>query len=132
MNTLRHDLVEDLCGVRRPSAPGILGVLVLLAGFCGFSLPGASRAESAQIPLTIRDHRFYPAELEVTSGEKHLLVIENADATAEEFESHALHREKIIPAKSTANVYIGPLKPGRYEFIGEFNADTAKGVVIAK
>ena len=24
------------------------------------------------------------------------------------------------------------LTPGRYEFIGEFNADTAKGVVIAE
>jgi hypothetical protein len=29
-------------------------------------------------------------------------------------------------------VRIGPLTPGRYEFIGEFNAETAKGVVIAE
>jgi hypothetical protein len=29
-------------------------------------------------------------------------------------------------------VRIGPLAPGRYEFIGEFHADTAKGVIIAE
>ena len=60
------------------------------------------------------------------------LVIENRDATPEEFESHALNREKVIAGKSTASVFIGPLKPGRYEFVGEYNEKTAKGVVIAK
>jgi hypothetical protein len=29
-------------------------------------------------------------------------------------------------------VRIGPLDPGRYEFMGEFHADTAKGVVVAE
>jgi hypothetical protein len=27
---------------------------------------------------------------------------------------------------------VGPLKPGRYEFIGEYHADTAKGVLVAE
>jgi len=29
-------------------------------------------------------------------------------------------------------VRIGPLKPGRYSFIGEYNEATAKGTVIAE
>jgi hypothetical protein len=29
-------------------------------------------------------------------------------------------------------VWIGPLKPGRYPFMGEFNQATAKGVVIVE
>jgi len=60
------------------------------------------------------------------------LVIENRDATPEEFESHELNREKVIAGKSTATVWIGPLTPGRYPFFGEFNETTAQGVVVAK
>jgi hypothetical protein len=29
-------------------------------------------------------------------------------------------------------VYIGPLKPGKYEFFGDFNPKTARGHIIAK
>ena len=82
--------------------------------------------------LTIRDHRFEPAELRVPSEKKIKLIIDNQDESAEEFESHALNREKVIPPKSKATVFIGPLSPGRYSFIGEFHSETAKGVLIAE
>ncbi len=108
------------------------GVDALLLGTGGFLLSSTVFAEEPVIALKIREHRFYPAELEIPSGQKHLLIIDNEDATAEEFESHSLHREKIVPAKSKTNIFIGPLKPGRYEFFGEFNEATARGVVIAK
>jgi len=121
----------------RPSnrAGSMTGQLAWLA--CALLLaalppPCAAGADDAPIALEIRDHRFFPAELQVPAGEKCLLVIQNDDATAEEFESHSLHREKIIAANSKANVYIGPLKPGRYEFVGEFHDATARGVVIAR
>ena len=60
------------------------------------------------------------------------LVIHNQDATAEEFESYELNREKIVPPGTRVNIYIGPLKPGRYTFFGEYHAKTARGVVIAE
>jgi hypothetical protein len=60
------------------------------------------------------------------------LLVENQDATPEEFESHSLNREKIIAARGKATIYIGPLAPGRYTFEGEFNAQTAQGVIIAQ
>jgi len=82
--------------------------------------------------LTIKDHTFTPSELRVPAGKKVKLIIENQDATPEEFESHELNREKIIAPKSKANIYIGPLKPGKYPFFGEFNQTTARGVVIAE
>lgn len=98
-------------------------------------LMGLSAAASAADPefsLVIRDHRFEPAELRVPAGKKVKIVIDNQDATAEEFESHALNREKVIPAKSKVPVFVGPLKPGRYPFVGEYNEKTAKGAVIAE
>jgi hypothetical protein len=82
--------------------------------------------------LVIRDHKFQPAELVVPANRKVKLVIENRDPAPEEFESHALNREKVIAGKSTASIYIGPLKPGRYPFVGEYNEKTAQGVVIVQ
>jgi len=92
----------------------------------------AVAAEVPEFPLTIRDHRFTPAEIRVPANVKVRLVVDNQDAAPEEFDSHALNREKVIPGKSKATIFIGPLAPGRYPFIGEFNAATAQGVVIAQ
>ena len=95
-------------------------------------LPLAAHAGDADYKLVINDHRFQAAEIMVPSGTKIKLVIENQDATPEEFDSHPLNREKAIAGHSTATIYIGPLAPGRYPFTGEFHADTAQGVVIVQ
>ncbi|MGH8715227.1 MAG: cupredoxin domain-containing protein [Burkholderiales bacterium] len=89
-------------------------------------------AADLEYKLTIQGHRFEPTELRVPAGKKIKLIIDNQDESAEEFESHELNREKVIPPKSKATVFIGPLSPGRYPFIGEFHSDTAKGVLIAE
>jgi hypothetical protein len=82
--------------------------------------------------LAIKDHRFDPVELVVPAGQKVKLRILNRDGTPEEFESYELNREKIIPGGQEAVVFIGPLDAGRYPFFGDFNRDTANGVIIAK
>jgi len=92
----------------------------------------AALAQDPVFELTIRDHRFHPETLTVPADKRVKLVIENADPTPEEFESHKLNREKVIPGKSKATVFIGPLDPGIYPFVGEFHEDTAKGSIVAK
>lgn len=82
--------------------------------------------------LTIKDHQFSPATLEVPAGKKIKLVVKNEDKTPEEFESDDLHREKIVGAGKEITLSVGPLKPGTYKFFGEFNPKTAKGELIAK
>ena len=103
--------------------------------FCGLLL-GASvasaQAQEAEAQLVIRDHKFEPAEIKIPAGKKVKLVIENQDATAEEFESHELNREKVVPPKGKVTVFVGPLKPGRYPFFGDFHKETAKGVLIVE
>jgi hypothetical protein len=102
----------------------VLGlVLVTLA-------PVAVRAEGYVV--TIKDHRFTPAELKVPANKRVVITVVNDDPTPEEFESKELKVEKIIAGKSKGTVRIGPLKPGRYPFFGEFHEATAKGVVIAE
>ncbi len=93
---------------------------------------GAFAAEVPEFALSLEAHEFSPDRLEVPAGKKVRLVVENKDATAEEFESEALRVEKVIPGKSKGIVYVGPLKPGEYKFIGEYNEKTAHGVVVAK
>jgi Cupredoxin-like domain len=94
--------------------------------------PSLAMEADPEISLVIKDHRFNPSEIRVPAGKKVRLIVDNQDATPEEFESHELNREKVIPPKSKATIFIGPLTPGRYPFIGEFNEATAKGVVIAE
>lgn len=96
------------------------------------SLARPAFAGEPELTLTLKDHRFTPAELLAPAGQKLKLIIENQDATPEEFESYALNREKIVPAGGRITVYVGPLKPGRYEFFGEFNASTARGWLVVK
>ncbi|OGT12851.1 MAG: hypothetical protein A2342_03500 [Gallionellales bacterium RIFOXYB12_FULL_54_9] len=89
-------------------------------------------AADADYTLVIREHRFQPSELIVPSGKKIKLLIVNQDATPEEFESHALNREKVIAGNSQATLYVGPLDAGRYPFVGEFHEISAAGVIVAR
>jgi plastocyanin len=93
-------------------------------------LPIAAHAD--EYTLTIKDHKFQPAEFTIPSGTKIRLRIENQDATPEEFDSYALNREKVIAGLGTATIFIGPLEAGRYPFTGEFHSATAQGVIVVK
>lgn len=99
---------------------------------CVALLGGRAQAADTEVLLVIKNHRFEPAELKVPAGQRVKLVVHNQDGTPEEFESHSLNREKVIPAGAKATIFIGPLKAGRYDFFGEYNEATAKGMVIAE
>ena len=95
-------------------------------------LPLSTYAADAEYLLVIKDHQFHPSEILVPAGKKIKLLVDNQDATPEEFESYALSREKVIAGHSKATIYIGPLNAGKYSFIGEFNEATAKGIIVAQ
>ena len=105
--------------------PRVLAFAALLFSF-------SAQAAEVEVKLVIENHKFQPETVTIPVGQKVKLVIENRDSTPEEFESHTLNREKVIPGKSTATIYVGPLKAGTYPFVGEFNEKTAKGVIVAK
>jgi curli biogenesis system outer membrane secretion channel CsgG len=92
----------------------------------------AHATEISQYTLVIKDHAYQPTQLKVPANTKIKLIVENRDATPEEFESTEFNREKIVLPNSTISVYVGPLKAGRYAFFGDFHQDTAQGALIAE
>jgi hypothetical protein len=108
---------------------GLFAAAILAAG-----VAGTARAEDPlEIRLTIRDHRFEPAEVTVPPNREVVLIVTNADATPEEFESAGLRVERVIPPGQTATFRLRTLLPNRnYEFFGEFHQDTARGRLTVK
>ena len=107
--------------------PHILSALALAA------LLAISPAQAQDAPvfrLTLKDHKFEPAELTVPAGQRIVITVRNADATPAEFESKELGAEKVISARRESTVRVGPLQPGRYPFNDEFHPEAA-GAVIA-
>jgi len=100
-----------------------LGILVLALG---------TAAAEEEIRVVIKDHQFSPSEVRVKANIKLKLIITNEDPTAEEFESFSLNREKVVRAGQSITIFLPPLKPGSYDFFGDFHPDTAKGTVIAE
>ncbi len=105
---------------------------VLLCLFSMFLFASAQLFATPMIEVEIRDHLFYPADIEIPADTKVKLVLINKDEAAEEFESYEMNREKVIPGGSKATIFIGPLRPGIYPFFGEFFPKTAQGRVIVK
>ena len=113
---------------------GLIRKLIAAAALALVAAPAIADAPSQPdvYVLTIRNHQFEPAELTVPAGRKVRLHVVNTDPTPEEFESHELNREKVIPGNSMGVVYVGPLDTGTYPFFGDFNPGTAQGRLVAK
>ncbi len=111
--------------------PSLLLGTALLA-MCASALSAGNEAGTQELSTTLKAHRFEPSELKVPANRRIRLTVHNQDPTPEEFESQALKREKVIAAGAKGVILIGPLKPGRYEFVGEYHPATAKGVLIAE
>lgn len=80
------------------------------------------------IVIEIQEGKFIPGYIKLHNKSKTRLVIKNLDSIPAEFESANLNREKIVPAKSEIKVMLPALKPGKYEFMNDFNQD-ATGVI---
>ncbi len=109
----------------------LLGSIVFV-GALSIAAMGAALAQTPSASLVIRNHRFEPEQLDIPAGQKTELHVSNADPTPEEFESADLRREKVVPPGQEVTVYVGPLKPGSYEFFGDFNPKTARGHLVAQ
>lgn len=93
-------------------------------------LTASGAAASPTASLSLQNKTFQPSTLTLPAGQKIKLSIDNASSQVAEFESYDLNREKIIPAGSSATLYIGPLRPGSYRFFNDFNRKIHGRIVV--
>ncbi|HJS46161.1 MAG TPA: cupredoxin domain-containing protein [Rhizomicrobium sp.] len=94
----------------------------------------ASTPASADGPVEVhlKNHKFSPSVIKVKANKPSMITLYNDDSSADEFDSPSLKIERVVPGRAKANIRIRALAPGKYPFMGEFNAATAQGVVIAE
>jgi hypothetical protein len=92
------------------------------------ALPGV--AADTQVSISIKDHQFVPSDVPAPAGIRVELILKNDQAVNAEFESTALHREKIVSAGGQISIFVGPLDPGAYEFFDDFNRATRGRLVV--
>ena len=110
----------------------IAAVVAMLAMVLGGLTGAALAADPVETKLTIENNRFSPEELKVRANTPFVIVVTNKDKTPEEFESKELKIEKVIPPGQTVKVRVRALKPGTYNFVGDYHQSTAKGRIVAE
>ncbi len=88
---------------------------LLAAGLAlGLNAPvlGASAEQAAKVGLTLKDHKFSPAEPTAPAGRPIVIEVKNQDKTPAEFESKSLRVEKVVPGGDTITVQGAPAAPG--------------------
>jgi cupredoxin-like protein len=102
-----------------------------LALWCG-AAPAAVADEPAKVTVTLKDHKFSPAEPTAPAGKPIVLEIVNQDQTPAEFESKVFRVEKIVVGGGTVTVNLRPLKPGRYRFFDDYHEATTEGFLVVQ
>jgi plastocyanin len=102
-----------------------------LAACLAVAVPARAQ-DTVEIAVSVKDHKFDPAELQAPAGKPIVLRVKNLDATPMEFESKTLRVEKVLTGNSEAVINVRAQKPGRYEFFDEFHEKTTRGVLVVK
>jgi Cupredoxin-like domain len=110
----------------------VLRVSLSLAIVMGLGAPLALADDAARVSVTLKDHKFSPAEPTAPAGKPIIIDVSNLDSTPSEFESKTLRVEKVVPGGGKIAVQIRPLGPGRYRFFDDYHEDTTEGFLIVK
>ena len=92
---------------------------------------GAQAQQAVTLSVSVKNHRFEPAQLSAPANTPVVINLKNLDSTQMEFESVSLRVEKVVAGNGQASVKIRPLAPGRYEFYDDFNQQ-AEGVLVVR
>jgi cupredoxin-like protein len=103
----------------------VVGLLLVAAS----SLPAAAQ-QTATVHISVKNHRFQPAQIQAPAKVPIELHVKNLDPTPMEFESVSLRVEKVVPGNSEGIIRLRPLEPGTYNFFDDFNQSTNGTLVV--
>jgi len=108
----------------------VLGAGLVFALFA--RAPVTFADEPAKVSLTLKDHKFDPAEPSAPAGKPIIIEVSNLDPTPAEFESKALRVEKVVPGGGKITVQVRPLTAGRYRFFDDYHESTTEGFLVTQ
>jgi plastocyanin len=109
---------------------GAIAVLTMLASVLLAGAYVAHADDAVSLSVTIKDHKFDPAEVHAPAGQAIEFHVKNLNDIVSEFESSDLHFEKIVPAGTEAVVHVRPQQPGKYNFYDDFHHQTQGYLIV--
>ncbi len=93
----------------------------------------ATAQEPPRFAVSLNNGVVSPSLITVPANTLIVLTISNDGNSTAEFESKALHIERVLAAGMSVAIRLRNLAPGEYEFVDEFTEDlaTAHGTIIA-
>ena len=107
-------------------AKTLFGALVLAAA----CFPAGAQ-QAASVSVSVKNHRFQPAQIHALAKVPIELHVKNLDPTPMEFESVSLRVEKVVAGNSEGVIRLRPLEAGSYNFFDDFNPQ-ATGVLVVR
>jgi plastocyanin len=87
--------------------------------------------DATTLEVSIKDHKFEPAEVKAAAGSAIVFKVKNLDAAPIEFESEPLQFETVVKPNAEMLIKVKPQKPGRYVFFDDLHQDT-KGTLVVE
>jgi hypothetical protein len=109
----------------------VAATLIFVTGFSWIGPSVHAQEATVTVEISVKNHRFQPAEIHVGANRPIMLRIKNLDATPMEFESVTLRVEKVVAGNSEGIIRLRALSPGRYEFFDDFHPET-RGTLVAQ
>lgn len=106
----------------------------MAARVLGFVLLATAPAMAEDMPafkVVMHDGVISPARLTVPANRPFKIEISNTGTTPAEFESLALHKEKVLAAGAESSLVFRRLEPGEYDFFDDFHPQ-ARAVLVAR
>ena len=110
---------------------GTIARIVLAAFAVGGTCLCVNAQQSASVTVSVKNHRFQPAEIHAPANVPIELRVKNLDSAPMEFESVSLRVEKVVTGNGEGIIRLRPLAPGRYEFFDDFHQET-RGALVTK
>src|SRR6516162_4292897 len=109
---------------------GTIARILLAAFVVGGTCLCVNAQQSASVTVSVKNHRFQPAEIHAPANVSIELRVKNLDSAPMEFESVSLRVEKVVTGNGEGIIRLRPLAPGRYEFFDDFHQETRGALIV--
>jgi hypothetical protein len=105
--------------------------ILLVLSLFGVGLSVHTQDTTVTAQVSVKNHRFEPAEIRTSANKPIILKVRNLDATPMEFESVTLRVEKVVTGNSEGIIRLRALASGRYKFFDDFHPQT-RGTLVTQ